>query len=185
MKRIIVLFLLFVALMSNAQTVIQMVDYNGAYTVPCEVNGMKCRMLFDTGASKVSLSESFCELLLDNGLVSLSDFMGEGKMITTDGRIIDHAELMLHTLRIGEMTLKNVPAVVINSQNAPMLFGQSAIQMLGEVSIKGDKLYIKDGSNSASRNSTNSYFERWDAKNYSYSNFTYGFGRKHLGEAEL
>ncbi len=160
----------------NAQTIIQMVDYNGVYTIPCEVNGMRCRMLFDTGASKVSLSESFCELLLDNGLVSLSDFVGEGRMITADGRIIDHAELMLHTLKIGDITLKDVPAVVINSQNAPMLFGQSAIQMLGEVSIKGDKLYIKDGSGSASGNSTNSYFERWDAKNYSYSNFTYGFG---------
>lgn len=160
----------------NAQSVIQMVDYNGAYTIPCEVNGMKCRMLFDTGASKVSLSESFCELLLDNGLISLSDFVGQGKMLTADGRIINHAELLLRTLKIGDVTLNNVPAIVINNQNAPMLFGQSAIQMLGEVSIKGDKLYIKDGRGSVSENFSNSYFERWDAKNCSYSNYTYGFG---------
>jgi len=176
MKTITILFLLLISLELNAQTVIQMVDYNGVYIIPCEVNGMKCRMLFDTGASKVSLSESFCELLLDNGLVSLSDFVGEGKMITADGRIIDHAELMLRTLKIGEITLKSVPAVVINSQNAPMLFGQSAIQMLGEVSIKGDKLYIKNSNGFDSGNSTNAQFERWDATNYSYSNFTYGFG---------
>lgn len=177
MKRTITIILAIFSIVSiKAQNVIQMVDYNGAYTVPCEVNGMKCRMLFDTGASKVSLSESFCELLLDNGLISLSDFVGQGKMLTADGRIIDHAELKLKTLKIGDVTLNNVPAVVINSQNAPMLFGQSAIQMLGEVSIKGDKLYIKDGRGSVSENFSNSYFERWDAKNCSYSNFTYGFG---------
>lgn len=161
---------------TNAQTVIQMVDYNGVYTIPCEVNGMKCRMLFDTGASKVSLSNSFCELLLDNGCISISDFVGLGQMITADGRIVDHAELMLNTLKIGDITLKNVPAIVINSQNAPMLFGQSAIQMLGEVSIKGDKLYINDGNGATSASSVSSYFEKWDAKQYNYSNYTYGFG---------
>lgn len=177
MKRTITIILAIFSIVSiKAQTVIQMVDYNGAYTIPCEVNGMKCRMLFDTGASKVSLSESFCELLLDNDLISLSDFVGQGRTLTADGRIIDHAELMLTTLKIGDVTLNNVPAIVINNQNAPMLLGQSAIQMLGEVSIKGDKLYIYNGKGTAKETSMSTYFERWDAKNYNYSNFTYGFG---------
>ncbi len=127
----------------NAQTVIQMVEYKGVYTVLCEVNGMKGRMIFDTGASKISLSNSFCEILLDNGYISESDFVGQGKCITADGRIIDHAEIILHSVKIGDIELNDVPAVVVNNQNAPMLFGQSAIQMLGEVSMKGDKLYIK------------------------------------------
>ena len=133
-------------------------------------------MLFDTGASKVSLSRSFCEILLDNGCISLSDFVGLGQMLTADGRIVDHAELMLRTLKIGDITLKEVPAIVINSQNAPMLFGQSAIQMLGEVSIKGDKLYINDGNGATSSSSVISHFEKWDAKQCTYSNYTYGFG---------
>lgn len=177
MKRPALVTLIFLFCISlNAQTVIQMVDYNGIYTIPCEVNGMKCRMFFDTGASKVSLSESFCELMLDNGLISLSDFVGEGKMLVADGRIIDHAELILKTLKIGDVTLKNVSAIVINNQNAPMLLGQSAIQMLGDISIKGDKLYIYDGKENSQESSTSTYFERWDAKNYNYSNFTYEFG---------
>lgn len=176
MKRLLLIIIIQIIVVPlNAQLIIQMVDYNGVYTIPCEVNGMKCRMLFDTGASKVSLSESFCELLLDNGLISSTDFVGEGKMIVADGRIIDHAELMLKTLKIGDVTLNNVPAIVINNQNAPMLLGQSAIQMLGKISIKGDKLYI-DGKGSSQETSTNTYFERWNAKNYNYSNFTYGFG---------
>lgn len=160
----------------NAQTIIQLVEYNGVYTISCEVNGMKCRMLFDTGASKVSLSNSFCELLLDNGCISMSDFVGLGQMLTADGRVIDHAELTLRTLKIGDITLKNVPAVVIKNQNAPMLFGQSAIQMLGDISIKGDKLYINGGKETSSASSTNTCFEKWNAKQYTYSNYTYGFG---------
>ena len=160
----------------SAQTVIPMVEYNGVFTISCEINGMKSRMIFDTGASKVSLSNSFCEILLDNGYISPSDFVGEGLTITADGRIVDHAELMLRTVKIGDITLNNVPAVVIYSQDAPLLFGQSAIQMLGEVSIKGDKLIIKDGKGTSQGSSTNTYFEKWDAKYCSYSNFTYGFG---------
>ena len=177
MKRFI--FLFFggqLSIILYSQTVIQMVEYNGAYTISCEVNGMKCKMLFDTGASKVSLSNSFCELLLDNGCISMSDFVGLGQMLMADGRVIDHAELMLRTLKIGDITLKNVPAVVINSQNAPMLFGQSAIQLLGDVTIKGDKLYFNDSKKTSSTSSTNTYFEKWDARQYTYSNYTYGFG---------
>ena len=153
-----------------------MVEYNGVFTISCEINGMKSRMVFDTGASKVSLSNSFCEILLDNGYISQTDFVGQGRMITADGRIVDHAELMLRTVKIGDIILNNVPAVVVYSQDAPLLFGQSAIQMLGEVSIKGDKLYIKDGQGTTPASSANTYFEKWDAKHYSYSNFTYGFG---------
>lgn len=176
MKRIIAFCLTIFAFTLNAQTIIQMVDYYGVYTIPCEVNGMKSRMIFDTGASKVSLSRSFCEILLDNDYISLSDFAGTGGMLTADGRIVDYTELLLRSVKIGEITLHDVPAVVVNSQDAPMLFGQSAIQMLGEVSIKGDKLYIYNGNNANPSASTNTHFERWDAKQYNYSNYTYGFG---------
>jgi len=177
MKHVTALFgALFFLVKLNAQTVIPMVEYNGVFTISCEINGMKSRMVFDTGASKVSLSNSFCEILLDNGYISQTDFVGQGKMITADGRIVDHAELMLRTVKIGDIILNNVPAVVVYSQDAPLLFGQSAIQMLGEVSIKGDKLYIKDGQGTTPASSTNTYFEKWDAKHCSYSNFTYGFG---------
>lgn len=153
-----------------------MVEHNGVYTISCEVNGMKSRMVFDTGASKVSLSNTFCEILLDNGFISKSDFVGQGKMLTADGRIVDHAELLLRTIKIGDIVLRDVPAIVVNSQNAPMLFGQSAIQLLGDVSIKGDKLYVKDGKDNSSTSSTNTHFEKWDANHYSYSNYIYGFG---------
>lgn len=166
----------FVFVPIQAQTVIQMVEDKGVYKVPCEVNGLKVKMVFDTGAAAVSLSQSLAEMMLDNDYISKSDFVGQAKSLTADGRIIDHTEITLHTVKIGDITLNNVRAVIINSQDTPLLFGQSAIQMLGEVSIKGDKLYIKSGGITSIGSSTNTHFEKWDAQNYTYSNYTYGFG---------
>ena len=40
----------------HAQTIVQMVEDKGVYKVPCEINGLKVKMVFDTGAAAVSLS---------------------------------------------------------------------------------------------------------------------------------
>ncbi len=162
---------------ARAETVIQMIEDMGIYKVPCEVNGLKVKMIFDTGAAVVSISQSLAEMMVDNGYISKSDIVGQAKSMTADGRIVDHTNIILKTIKIGDITLNNVKAVVINKQTTPLLFGQSAIQLLGEVSIKGDKLYIKGGSGSAnSSTSFNTHFEKWDTKNYVYTNYTYGFG---------
>lgn len=168
---------LVLSMSARAQTVIQMIEDMGIYKVPCEVNGLKVKMIFDTGAAVVSISQSLAEMMVDNGYISKSDIVGQAKSMTADGRIIDHTNIILKTIKIGDITLNNVKAVVINKQTTPLLFGQSAIQLMGEVSIKGDKLYIKGGSGSAnSSTSFNTHFEKWDAKNYVYTNYTYGFG---------
>lgn len=156
----------------NAQTVIQMVADQGVYKVPCEVNGLKVKMVFDTGAAAVSISENLAEMMLENGYLFSDDFGAKSKAITADGRIVDNTLVNLRTVMIGDIKLTNVTAVVIGGQRVPLLFGQSAIQKLGEVSIKGDKLYVKGASVTES---TSALFERWDANNYQYSNYTYGF----------
>lgn len=176
MKRLIlVLICAALPLLARAQTVIQMVEDLGVYKVPCEVNGLKVKMVFDTGAASVTISSSLAEMMLDNGFLSTNDIGNKAKSITADGRIVDHTRINLKSIKIGDIVLSDVDAVVVDNQRAPLLFGQSAIQRLGEVSIKGDKLFIKGKKGS---DSTNDMYERWDAKNYTYSNFTYGFGWK-------
>ena len=155
------------------QTVIQMVEDGGVYKVPCEVNGLKVKMVFDTGASSVSISSSLAEMMLDNGYLTANDFGNRAKSMIADGRIIDNTKVVFKTISIGGITINNVEAVVLGNQRAPLLFGQSAIQKLGIVTIKGDKLYI---SKQSSNSSVNNLTERWDANNYTYSNYTYGFG---------
>lgn len=173
MKKLVVLIFLILSLGSlRAQTIIQMVADQGVYKVPCEVNGLKVKMVFDTGAAAVSISENLAEMMLENGYLSADDFGNKGKALTADGRIVDNTLVNLREVKIGDIKLADVKAIVIGGQRTPLLFGQSAIQRLGEVSIKGDKLYIKGASTSES---TSGLYERWDAKNYQYSNYTYGF----------
>ena len=175
-RRLLTSLLLTVAFLPiYAQSTIQMVEVDGVYLVPCEINGLKVKMIFDTGAASVSISQSMAEMMLDNGYLSLEDFGGKSKAVTADGRIVENTSIILQTLKIGDIVLSKVAAVVVNNQHAPLLLGQSAIQKLGKVSVKGDKLYIEKGKIS---DSSSGLYERWDAKSYSYSNYTYGFGWK-------
>ena len=129
---------------TTAQKVIQMENMNGVYWIACSVNGAKMKMIFDTGASKVSLSETMANFLYDNGYISKEDVLGTSKTQTADGSIHDNVVINLKDIEISGLHIKNVQAVVISSQNAPLLLGQSAIQKLGHISLNGNKLIIND-----------------------------------------
>lgn len=142
-----VLFILAIIILpvtTTAQKVIQMENMNGVYRIACSVNGAKMKMIFDTGASKVSLSETMANFLYDNGYISKEDVLGTSKTQTADGSIHDNVVINLKDIEISGLHIKNVQAVVISSQNAPLLLGQSAIQKLGHISLNGNKLIIND-----------------------------------------
>ena len=117
---------------------------NGVFKISCSVNGAKMKMIFDTGASTVSLSESMANFLYDNDYISKEDILGSGKSQTADGSIHNNVIINLKDIEISGMHIKNVKAIVISSQNAPLLLGQTAIQKLGRISLNGDKLIIND-----------------------------------------
>ena len=77
MKHIIVLL---IALMScicvNAEVRIHMEKEAGVYKVPCQVNGLKMKFIFDTGAANVCISLTYAEMMLENGYLDESDFRG-------------------------------------------------------------------------------------------------------------
>lgn len=140
-----------------SDTVIQMEEYGGVYRIPCTVNGAKMKFIFDTGASNVSLSMPMAEYLFDNDYIKEDDLIGIGKAQTADGTIIDHLKINLRKIEIGGLKLTNVEAIVIASQNAPLLLGQSAIQKLGQVQLNGDKLIISGGKNGLSEEAIDRY----------------------------
>ena len=146
MKRrvIFVLAIILLSVTTTAQKVIQMENMNGVYRIACSVNGAKMKMIFDTGASNVSLSETMANFLYDNGYISKEDVLGTSKTQTADGSIHDNVVINLKDIEISGLHIKNVQAVVISSQNAPLLLGQSAIQKLGHISLNGNKLIIND-----------------------------------------
>ena len=137
----------------SGQMVIQMENDGGVYKIPCEINGLRLKLIFDTGASSVCISESIALVMLENGYLEREDIIGGGSSIVADGRIVDNTHINIKSLKIGEVILNNIEAVVIHQQSAPLLLGQSAIQKLGTVSIDGNKLilnqYLSDSNDIA------------------------------------
>lgn len=144
MKKALIFIFLVISFHVSAQKVIQMEKQNGVYKISCSINGAKMKLVFDTGASMVSISQSMAIFLYENDYISDSDILGKGTSRTADGSIVDNVIINLRDIEISGLHLKNVQATVISSQNAPLLLGQSAIQKLGRISLDGDKLIIND-----------------------------------------
>jgi hypothetical protein len=59
----------------------------GVFTVPCSVNGLKLKFIFDTGASDVSISKTEAMFMLKNGYLNSDDIVGKQKYIDATGKI--------------------------------------------------------------------------------------------------
>lgn len=152
--------LLIVAICTDAQKVIHMEKDGGVYKIPCVVNGAKMKMIFDTGASTVSLSLSIANFLFENDYITKDDIVGKGKSQTADGSIVNHVVINLRDIEIAGLHLKNIEAMVIEGQNAPLLLGQSAIGQLGSYTINGSSLVLNEVNDSMSDEQLNELEER-------------------------
>ena len=144
MKRTL-LFLICViySVLATAKVTIEMEKEGGVYKVPCIVNGLRMRFIFDTGAANVCISETMANYMLENDYLQKEDIIGTGQSSVADGRIVDHVKIKLATIEIGGLKLNDVEAVVITGQSAPLLLGQSAIRKMGKISIIDSNLIIE------------------------------------------
>ncbi|GEM_PF-715481 len=126
----------------HSQSVIQLEQDGGVYKIPCVVNGLKLKLIFDTGAANVCISQSIALMMLENDYLSAEDIKGTAQSKVADGRIVDHTIINLKKIQIGNKELSNVEAIVIDGQSVPLLLGQSALKKLGKYSISGDKLIL-------------------------------------------
>ena len=147
MRKIFIFICLLCSLCGMAQKRIVMERESGVYKIPCKVNGAKMKMIFDTGASSVSISSSIAQYLYDNDYITKEDILGTGKSQVADGRIVDHVIINLRDIEIDGIHVQNVKATVSESLASPLLFGQSAIQKLGKISLNGNILTIENYNN--------------------------------------
>lgn len=146
-KNVILSFLLLLlANPSFSQVVVQMQrQQGGTYLIPGKVNGLDLNFIFDTGASNVCISATEAIFMLKNGYLKDTDVKGVSYSQIANGDIVENTEIILREVEVGGITIKNVSAVVAHNLNAPLLFGQSAIQKLGPIQLDGEKLIIKNG----------------------------------------
>lgn len=146
-KSIVIILCLMTSIICHSQTIIKMENDGGVYKIPCVINGLKLKLIFDTGASNVCISGAVASMMLENDYISKNDIKGTSQSQVADGRIVDNTIINLKRLEIGGKVLNNVNAVVIHGQAAPLLLGQSALKKLGRYSISGNNLIFEDDNN--------------------------------------
>lgn len=140
----LVFFVLFVGSLTQAysQERIQMQNINGKYLVPCKINKLDLKLIFDPEAASVSLSITEAQFMLKNGIIYESDLSGAPINLDSDIKNTENTKLNIRELSIGNATLLDVEAIIVLEHNAPLHLGQSALNKLGNYSIEGDELVI-------------------------------------------
>ena len=117
----------------------------GTFEIPCDINGLALQMIFDTGASDVTISSVEANFMLKNGYLSEKDVKGKRYYQVANGQISEGTVITLREVKVGDAVLRNVDASVVNSQKAPLLLGQSAMERFGTITIDNinNKLLIK------------------------------------------
>ena len=117
----------------------------GTFEIPCDINGLALQMIFDTGASDVTISSVEANFMFKNGYLVEKDIKGKRYYQVANGQINEGTVITLREVKIGDAVLHNVDASVVKSQKAPLLLGQSAMERFGTITIdnQNNKLIIK------------------------------------------
>jgi clan AA aspartic protease (TIGR02281 family) len=132
-RKLVMLVLSACTTLSFSQTIVKMEKVNGVFVMPCEVNGLGLKFVFDTGASDVSISLTEALFMLKNGYLKESDLIGTEYYQIANGDVLEGTKIRLSVIKIGDRTLTNVEASIVHSLSAPLLLGQSALKRLGTI----------------------------------------------------
>ena len=108
---------------------------------------MGFRKLAEPGGFRVDVVEltddlqqqySYDAFMLKNDYLSEKDFKGSRRYLTADGTIANGAIVRIKEVKVGDVTLKNIEAYVVNSQKAPLLLGQSVLDRFGTITIDNE-----------------------------------------------
>lgn len=172
--------ILTLVLMTNAtaQTIVKMEKLNGVYVMPCKVNGLSLKFIFDTGASDVSISLTEALFMLKNGYLSENDLIGTEYYRIANGDIEEGTKIVLKTIEIGKLKLYNVKASIVHNLSAPLLLGQSALSKLGKIEfdyakstltiLGGPSDYVYDNTERTTYSNTNNYSSKESVYNGYY-----------------
>jgi clan AA aspartic protease (TIGR02281 family) len=108
---------------------------SGTYEIPCTINDLPLRFIFDTGASDITLSSVEAAFMLKNNYLNEYDFRDRRNYRTASGDIVEGTKVRLRKIKIGELELNNIEASIVHKQNAPLLFGQSALGKFVKITI--------------------------------------------------
>jgi len=120
--------------LSNRNVLVMEME-NGVRYVWIEINGIRLRFIFDTGASSICISPAEATVLYRQGTLNKEDILNTEYFQDATGKISEGTKVNLREVKIGDMILYNVEALVIDNVNAPLLLGQSVLERFGSIEI--------------------------------------------------
>ena len=119
----------------NGQNVLRMEEESGVRYVWIEVNGIRLRFIFDTGASSICLSPAEATVLYRQGTLVEEDILNTEYFQDATGKISAGTSINLREVKVGNIILNNVNALVVDNVEAPLLLGQSVLERIGTIQI--------------------------------------------------
>jgi len=119
----------------KGKTIVKMENNNGVKYVWIEINGLKLKFIFDTGASSICISSAEATVLYRQGTLLKEDILDTQYFQDATGKVSAGTSINLRTVKIGDRVLKNIEAIVIDNNEAALLLGQSALEKFGKISI--------------------------------------------------
>lgn len=141
-KEYFVSIFIMLTLIMKGQTRITMLKDGGVYSVPCKVNGLPLKFIFDTGASDVSISLTEASFMLKNGYLNKEDIGENVYYSIANWDVVKGTKLNIKEIEFAGLKLNNVEASIVHETSSPLLLGQSVISRLGVIQLNGDELTI-------------------------------------------
>lgn len=104
---------------SSRQQTVLAADPRGHFVVEGQINGGPVRMVVDTGATLVAIPAA------DADRLGIRYRGGQVAMMSTANGVAPAWRVRLESVRVGEITINNVDAVVMESSSMPVLLGMS------------------------------------------------------------
>ena len=108
---------------------------NGVRYVWIEIIGIRLRFIFDTGASSICISPAEATVLYRQGTLRIEDILNTEYFQDATGKISEGTKVNLREVKIGNIILEDVEALVIDNENAPLLLGQTVFERFGKIEI--------------------------------------------------
>lgn len=118
--------------------------YGNVRYVKVKVNGVEMEMIFDTGASGVSLSLTEAIFLAKQGKLTKDDFLGNTNIQTANGEVSEGMVVNLKEVELAEgLVATDVTAIIVGNLDAPLLLGNSALKDIGSFEIDDEAKVIR------------------------------------------
>ncbi len=108
---------------------------SGVYHVPLRINDVLTRdFVLDTGAAEVVISEDVLSALVKHGSLHERNYLPHQTFILANGARVTYPRVIIDSITLGNVTVRNVPAVIVRKKGA-LLLGQSFLSKLGSWSL--------------------------------------------------